>query len=82
MRTIRLTDEQASTLTCFLLMTTNYRKDELEACRKLSEEHREDGSVRFPQMESNARWWEKANAQLTKIQRAIDEAPYEKEKSV
>lgn len=79
MRTFKLTDEQANLLATYLLMSTQYRKDEFEACHALAQERREDGSVKFPKMEGNAAWWEKAEKQLSEIQKAIDAAPYEKE---
>ena len=79
MRIIELSNEQASLLSCYLLMTTNYRKDEAEACQRLSQEKEEDGTLRFPNMESNARWWEKTNIEINDIQKAIDNAPYSNE---
>ncbi|MEG1562177.1 MAG: hypothetical protein RR365_00790 [Bacteroides sp.] len=82
MRTIKLTDEQANILVCYLLITTDYRKEETEACQRLSQEKNEDGKLRFPNMEGNARWWEKAHAEIDEIRKAIDAAPYVEEETV
>ena len=43
MKTITLTHGDAVKLECFLLMTTNYRRNEAEAWFKLAEEKNEDG---------------------------------------
>ena len=56
-----LTPEQASTLETYLLITTKYREDEIEACKKLSEEVDDDGKQRFPNMAANAVWWEETH---------------------
>ena len=75
-RTITLTDEQANLLTCYILMTTNYRKGEKEAWESLAKEPEEDGSLKFPKAPSNAKFWEETEAQLTEIRKIIDAAPF------
>ena len=75
-RTITLTDEQANLLTCYILMTTNYRKGEKEAWESLATETVEDGSLKFPKAPSNAKFWEETEAQLTEIRKIIDDAPF------
>ena len=66
-KTIHLTGEQASLLVIYIMMTTSYRKGEMEACRELGEEKDENGMLRFPNMAANATWWEKANKRLEEI---------------
>lgn len=51
MKIVTLTDEQASTLEVYLLITTKYRQGEIEACESLSRELDENGSSRFPKNE-------------------------------
>jgi len=74
-KTIHLTGEQASLLVIYIMMTTSYRKGEMEACRELGEEKDENGMLRFPNMAANATWWEKANKRLEEIKDIIDNAP-------
>jgi hypothetical protein len=81
MKTITLTGEQASLLVMYIIMTTNYRKGEMEACRELGEEKKDDGiTLKFPNIAANANWWEKANTRLEEIKQIIDEAPYSDER--
>ena len=75
-RTITLTDEQANLLTCYILMTTNYRKGEKEAWESLAKETEKDGSPKFPIAPSNAKFWEETEVQLTEIRKIIDAAPF------
>ena len=74
-KTITLTHEQANLLTCYILMTTNYRKGEKEAWERLAKEAEEDGRLKFPKAPSNAKFWEETEAQLTEIRTIIDAAP-------
>jgi hypothetical protein len=70
--TITLTPEQANTITCYILMTTKHRQEERKACDELSRILTEDGTMKFPNMVSNARFWEKTEGELAKIRKIID----------
>jgi hypothetical protein len=74
MRVITLTDEQAITLHMYLMITTQYRKKEQEACQKLSLEKLENGEARFPAAKNNADWWGKAIKAIEDIEIMIDSA--------
>lgn len=74
-KNIILTHEQATSLTCYLLMTTNYRKDEREAWERLATETKPDGTPKFPNAPGNARYWAELEQELDAIQKAIDDAP-------
>lgn len=54
---VSLTNKEWSRLRCYLLMTTHYREDEMEACKRLSEEREPDGTPTYPNMASNAQFW-------------------------
>lgn len=75
MKTITLTHEDAVKLECFLLMTTNYRRNEAEAWFKLAEEKNEDGTPCFKNARSNAEWWEDLCARMEDIIRTTSTAP-------
>ena len=72
---ITLTHEQANNLICYLLMTTNYRKGEREAWERLATEKKPDGTPKFPNAPSNARFWEDTERELDEIRQIIDAAP-------
>ena len=80
MRTITLTNDQASILSTYLLMSTNYRKGEYETWLKLSEERTVEGNAKYQHAEDNAKWWAETIAMLEAVEKAIDKAPYEEEK--
>lgn len=65
--TLELTEEQASALDVYLLMTTSYRKKEYEACVRLAQEKNEDGTLKFEKMSKNADFWKKQNEMIEKI---------------
>ena len=67
MVTIKLNSKEASTLRMFLLLTTKYRREEADACWRLSQEKEPDGTPSFPKMRSNAEWWEEADRVLKTI---------------
>jgi len=79
MRTIMLTNEQASTLGVYILLTTKYREDEIKASHELAQLKNEDGTPTYSNMGSNAEWWEKTHNELEIIRRVIEESPYAKE---
>lgn len=72
-RSVTLTEDQWHTITFYILMTTNYRKGEREAWLQLMQERRADGSIKFPNAESNARFWADMEKDLDAIRRKIDE---------
>ena len=74
-KTITMTHEQATTLVCYLLMTTNYRKGEREAWERLATEKKEDGTLRFPNAPSNAKFWADTEKEIEAIRKIIDAAP-------
>lgn len=76
-KTITLTHDQATRLTSFLLMTTNYRKDEREAWESLAQEVKEDGSPEYPNAKGNARFWAGMEATIEEIIKIIDNAKLE-----
>jgi len=69
---VSLTNVEWSKLRCYLLMTTRYREGELEACKRLAEECEPDGSLSFPNMPSNAKFWEEMNTMIEAIGEKID----------
>lgn len=71
-RSVTLTNEEWSLLTCYLLMTTNHRKDEREAWERLSTEMNEDGTPVFKNAASNAKFYADLEPKLEKIRNAID----------
>ena len=79
MRTITLTNEQASTLGAYILLTTKYREAEIKASHELAQLKNEDGTPTYTNMGSNAEWWRKTHDELEIIRRAIEESPYAKE---
>lgn len=71
-RTVTLTNELCSTLQCYILMTTNYRKGEIEAWEKLAQETDENGAPKFKNAASNAQFWRDMEIQLQQIYTAAD----------
>ena len=71
-RSVTLTNDQWNTLTCYLLMSTNYRKGEQEAWERLSTEKNEDGTPVFKNAASNANYYAKLEVELEKIRKVID----------
>lgn len=75
-KNITLTTEDANMLVCYLLMTTNHRREEAEAWAKLAEERNEDGTPIFPNAQSNAAYVERMCARIEDIKRIIDDSPF------
>lgn len=71
-RTVTLTNEQWSTLTCYLLMTTQHRKGEREAWEALAKETNADGTPKFKHASSNASYYAELEKKLEVIKKAID----------
>lgn len=72
LRTVTLTNDQWSTLTCYLLMTTQHRKGEREAWEKLATETNADGSPKFKNAASNAQYYAELEQALEEIRLEID----------
>lgn len=66
-RTVTLTNELCSTLQCYILMTTNYRKGELKAWEELAQEKNEYGAPKFKNAANNAQFWRDMEIQLQQI---------------
>jgi len=74
MRTIRLTDDQASLLKMYVLLSTKHREREIEAWTSMGTERGKDGAIAFPNAVSNAEWWTNAHASLAEILKLLDAA--------
>jgi hypothetical protein len=72
-RAVTLTNDQWSTLTCYILMSTKHRESERKAWEELSTEKREDGTPRFPNAADNAKYYRELEDKLTAIRLKIDE---------
>jgi len=79
MRTITLTDEQATLLTMYILISTKYREREIKACGELGQEKTADGNPMFPNRAADAEWWIRLHHEIERIRRIIDKAPYVEE---
>lgn len=73
---ITMTHEQANNLVCYLMMTTNYRKNEREAWERLAAETKEDGTPRYPNAPGNAKFWADTEHEIEAIRKIIDDAPF------
>lgn len=73
MAKIELTAEQVSNLSFYLGISGSYRKDEIEACKRFSEEIDEDGKPKYPNMRGSVEWWEKTNRDIEDIKTILDD---------
>lgn len=71
-RTVTLTNELCNMLQCYILMTTNHRKDEIKAWEELAQEKDENGAPKFKNAASNAQFWRDMEIQLQQIYTAAD----------
>ena len=71
---ITLTNVQWARLNTFLLMTTNFRKEELDSWRKLARERDEAGRPSFPNAVNQATFWRETIEVVDQVRRAIDAA--------
>ena len=76
-KTVTLTHEQWVNLTSYILMTTNYRKDEREAWERLAAETKGNGEPTFPNALGNAKFWADMDRELEEIRQVIDDAKLE-----
>ena len=72
-KTVTLTNGEWSKLTTYLLWSKNHREGEAKAWAELAEEREEDGSVKYPNVASNAQFWKETNEALEEIRKKIDE---------
>lgn len=68
---IKLTEEQAMDLRMYLMLTTQYRKKELDAWNELSNERNPAGTLRYPNAPSNAEYWQGLNKTINEIQNKL-----------
>lgn len=80
-RIITMTHEQANLLTCYILMTTQHRRGELEAWESLAKERNDDGTPKFPNAGKNAEFYRDLEGSLENIKRIIENAPWEEEQT-
>ena len=71
-KTIKLTYEEISTISCYILMTTKYREGEAEAWERLAAEKNLDGSPKFKNAKSNARFWREETEKLIAIKNKLE----------
>lgn len=71
-KTIELTYEEISTISCYILMTTKYREGEAEAWEQLAAEKNQDGSPKFKNAKSNARFWREETEKLIAIKNKLE----------
>ena len=69
---VTLTNHQWNSLVCYILMTTQYRKQESEGWQELSEEMDENGQPKYPYAKSNAEFYREVDHTLNEIKNAID----------
>ena len=73
---LTLTDEQANLLVCYIIQTTTHREECRKAWESIAQERNEDGTPKFKNAESNARYYADLEWKLNEIKRIIDNAPY------
>lgn len=71
-RSVTLTNAEWNRLSCFVLMTTNYREGERMAWLKLAEEKHPDGRPVFPDAPAQAEYWKSMEEDLSRIRGVID----------
>lgn len=70
-KAVTLTNGEWSTLTTYLLMSTQYREREAKAWAELAEEREKDGSVKYPNAGSNAQFWRETIEALEEIRKKM-----------
>jgi hypothetical protein len=71
-RTVTLTNDQWSRLTCYLLMSTKHRTGERDAWANLAEEKNPDGTPVFKSAASNAAYWQEIIDDLDAMMPKLD----------
>lgn len=70
--TVNLTADQINTLVCYILMTTDHRKNIKEAWLDLAKKRNDDGSPMFKHATSNAAYYDELERQLDEIRHILD----------
>lgn len=70
--TIKLTEDQANTLACYILMTTNHRKALKEAWLELAKKRNDDGTPMFEHALSNVAYYDELERQLDEIRHILE----------
>lgn len=78
---ITLSQDDRLMLDVFLLMTTKYRKQEMNTWEKLSNEKNEDGTPVYKNAKGNAKWWSELCDAIPRISRALNNYEYIKEET-
>ena len=73
---ITMTNDQWSTLSTYLLMSTNHRKGEKEAWENLAKEKDEEGQPKFKSAANNAEFWKEIIDRIENIIKVIDARNY------
>ena len=71
-RAVTLTNEDWNSLTCYLLMTTQYREGERDTWRKLAEETDDSGNPVYKNARKNADFWQRQIELVERVRSAID----------
>lgn len=71
-RTVTLTNNQWSTLVCYLHMTTKHREGERDAWQNLAQEKSPDGTPKFKNAAGNAAYWQEVIDDLDAMLPALD----------
>ena len=71
-KAVTMPNELWSSLRVFLLMTTNFRKDEALSWGRLAQEKNEDGTPKYPKAEGNSEFWFDMQADMEKVLRRLD----------
>ena len=69
---VTLTNEQWNKLAVYILMSTSYRKGELETWQKLAGEQNANGEPAFPNAKGNVEFFSSLEDTLDEIKKAID----------
>ncbi|WP_028042035.1 hypothetical protein [Candidatus Stoquefichus massiliensis] len=76
---IELTEQQANDLDLYLFASSDYRSREQQACEELTLELNEDGTPKYKNMASNAKFWKDMNSQMKKICEIVNRARFRHE---
>lgn len=72
--TFELTKGQAVTLQINLAALHGHIQGELEACKTLSKETKEDGTLRYPNMPGNVEHWIEQEKKISELIEIVDSA--------
>lgn len=71
-RSVTLTNAEWNRLSCFIVMSTNYREGERAAWLELAGEKHPDGTPVFPKAPEMAEYWKDMNEDLYRMRKIID----------